>query len=400
MSRMRGMAAEALRQADAGPTAAHGRRIRLCIVAGGHWEAQRGGAQYQLKCLLDALAQRDEFETFYIAHAVPQRLERETYRIVPVGRLRRGGSLRLLTHLPSVYAALRALRPDVVYQRSLMPYVAACAFYCRRHGARFVFHAASEMDVIPPRLKGWSPSTAIERVRRRIEEFGLHRADVIVTQTRDQARLLEQNYGLAASAVVPNFHPAPGEERRERRGGRRRVVWVANFKPVKNPEQFVDLAEAFAHRTDVEFVMIGRPGDPKRYAALHERISRLPNLKFLGELPLERVNEEIAASDVLVNTSTLEGFPNTFIQAWLRGVPVVSTRVDPDGCLSRHGTGIVAGSAANLVPVLESLLADGERLRRLGEAARAYAHAHHLADRAEQLVELLAKQGGLAQGAQ
>lgn len=397
---MRGMAAEELRQAGAAPQVDSARRVRLCIVAGGHWEAQQGGAQYQLKCLLDALAHRDDFETFYVAHAVPKRLQRETYRIVPVGRLRRGGTLRLLTHLPSVHAALKELRPDVVYQRSLTPYVAACALYCRRNDARFVFHAASEMDVCPPRITGWSAAAAIERARRRIEEYGLRRADVIVTQTRDQARMLQQNYGLAASAVVPNFHPAPDEERRERAVGRRRVVWVANFKPVKNPEQFVDLAEAFAHRADVEFVMIGRPGDPKRYAALHERIARLPNLRYLGELPLERVNEEIAASDVLVNTSTLEGFPNTFIQAWLRGVPVVSTRVDPDGCLSRHGTGIVAGNSAALVTVLDSLLADGERLRRLGEAARAYAHTHHLADRAGQLVELLAQQGRIARGAQ
>jgi hypothetical protein len=32
------------------------RKIRLCIVMGSHWAAQMGGAQYQAKCLLDALS--------------------------------------------------------------------------------------------------------------------------------------------------------------------------------------------------------------------------------------------------------------------------------------------------------------------------------------------------------
>ena len=75
--------------------------------------------------------------------------------------------------------------------------------------------------------------------------------------------------------------------------------------------------------------MIGRPGEPARYGALHQQMKLLPNLDYLGEQPIERVNSEIAASDVLVTTS-YEGFPNTFIQAWLRGVPVVSNGVDPD----------------------------------------------------------------------
>lgn len=48
-------------------------RVRLCMVLGGHWAAQMGGAQFQAKCILDVLAEDGRFETAYVAHVVPNR---------------------------------------------------------------------------------------------------------------------------------------------------------------------------------------------------------------------------------------------------------------------------------------------------------------------------------------
>jgi glycosyltransferase involved in cell wall biosynthesis len=228
-------------------------------------------------------------------------------------------------------------------------------------------------------------------MERKIAEYGLRNADSIIVQTRDQARMLHSDFGLSASMIVHNFHPLPEATLRADRDGKEklRVIWVANFKPSKNPEIFVDLAAANITNPDVEFIMIGRPGTPRLYRALHERIEHLGNLRHLGELPIERVNEEIAASDVFVNTSSSEGFPNTFIQAWLRAVPVVSCWVDPDECLSRHGAGILAGSAENLATAIDELRTDRDRLRALSQRAREHGEANHRTDQAEPLIELL-----------
>lgn len=362
------------------------RKIRLCIVMGSHWAAHMGGAQYQVKCLLDVITKRSDFQTYYLARKTPENVQRYDYEIVRVGSARRGAG-RFLFDLRSIYGALKQLRPTVVYQRGLKTYTGICALYCARYGARFVFHVAHDNDVCHPHY-GWKLSSIVRRLERRIAEYGLHRANTIVVQTNDQARTLRSEYGLEAAATVPNFHPIPVDGVRHQDSGRLRILWIANFKRAKNPEIFVDLAEAFMSRSDVEFVMIGR-GGRTGFSALHERIKRLGNLRYLGELPIERVNQELSVSDIFVNTSTAEGFPNTFIQAWLRGVPVVSCFVDPDGCLSKGGAGIVAGDRERLIAIIADLLTDRSRLRKLSDAARAYGHANHHPDRAQRLVELL-----------
>lgn len=372
-------------------------KTRLCIVMGSHWAAKMGGAQYQVKCLLDAIKKRPEFETHYLARFIPRSPVSEGYEIVGIGSGRQLGFARFLSDLPDLYRTLKRLRPSVIYQRCLMPYTGICGLYAARHGARFVFHIAHDDDVRRPVFKGWGPGTLRRRLERHISELGLRRAHAIVAQTADQARMLKDEYNLEATAVIPNFHPpasAAEDGIGSRRGSGLRVVWIANFKPPKNPEIFVDLAEAFRDRNDIEFVMIGRAGDSARYASLHERIQNLRNLTYLGELPIDQVNQQLAASDIFVNTSASEGFPNTFIQAWLRGVPVVSCFVDPDGCLTKGGGGILAGSATNLVPVIADLAENRSRLSALSDSARVHGNTNHRPDAAVRLIDLLLNRDG------
>jgi glycosyltransferase involved in cell wall biosynthesis len=80
-------------------------------------------------------------------------------------------------------------------------------------------------------------------------------------------------------------------------------------------------------------------------------IRATPNLEYLGEKSQDEVNELLARAHIYVNTSLFEGFANTFIQAWMRDVAVVSLHVNPDGVFDREGVGIHAGSEDELMRV-------------------------------------------------
>src|SRR5690606_42117859 len=91
-----------------------------------------------------------------------------------------------------------------------------------------------------------------------------------------------------------------------------------------------------------------------------------------------------------INTSDYEGFPNTFLQAWVRRVPVVSF-YDPDSVIRRRGLGSVCADINGMQRQIEALLEDREACAQIGARARAYAtgefSVHAIAQRYLELLE-------------
>jgi glycosyltransferase involved in cell wall biosynthesis len=57
---------------------------------------------------------------------------------------------------------------------------------------------------------------------------------------------------------------------------------------------------------------------------LREQSAGLANLEWVGFVPYSAVDPYFDGARLLLNTSVIEGFPNTFLQAWARGVPSIS----------------------------------------------------------------------------
>jgi len=188
---------------------------------------------------------------------------------------------------------------------------------------------------------------------------------------------------------VPNFHPEPSETLDKK--GPLLVIWVANLKPWKQPEVFVRLAARLSDIKEVRFVMVGAmQGGPKawREQLLHD-INKATNLDYVGAKPQREVNELLARAHVLVNTSVQEGYPNTFIQAWQREVPVVSLSVNPDGVLERQGVGICAGSEQRLEESVRALLQNSALRTQYAARASDFAARHHSLRNTHALVRLI-----------
>ncbi len=109
---------------------------------------------------------------------------------------------------------------------------------------------------------------------------------------------------------------------------------------------------------------------------LYQRVERgaqaLPNLKFHGQVKFGMTRALFARARIFVNTSSFEGFPNTYLQAWANGVPVVAT-FDPDGIIAARGLGVTVSSAAEAAAAAQALLAAPDAWAAASARCLAYA---------------------------
>lgn len=346
-----------------------------------------GGAQYQTMLFIRALVATGNYEITYITKNVDADYKPDHYKIVRIKNswnITRTGLFLDAVHL---YKALARVRPDVIYQRVGSAYSGIAAYYARKNGSRFIWHISSDSNVIPFRFRT-SRNILLQYVDKKLLEFGIKNADAIIAQTVEQAELLRRNYQCSPSAIVSNFHPLPTEEIWKTKPVE--VMWIGNIKRLKQPEIFVRLAQELHHLSDVRFVIIGAlQGSHRR---LRRAMETLPNLRYLGARTQTEVNEMLARAAVLVNTSLWEGFPNTFIQAWMRKVPVVSLNVNPNSVLADTRIGFCSGSFDRLCDDVAMLIEDESLRDRMGEEAQTYAFENHSEKNIAKLIELIDKQ--------
>ena len=190
------------------------------------------------------------------------------------------------------------------------------AMFCQRHGKKSVYSGASDVDFVRGKQE-------IDLARDRwLFEYGLKHVDGVFVQNENQRENLARDYGREG-ALIPNCYAAPEDASPADPDGY--VLWVASVKPQKRPELFLEMARRMPQ---YRFVMIGgadASGRGKEFADnIRKEAEALPNVEYRGFLPFIEADKQFSGARVLVNTSIYEGFPNTFLQAWARGVPSVA----------------------------------------------------------------------------
>ena len=149
-------------------------------------------------------------------------------------------------------------------------------------------------------------------------------ADVRLSVSKWQVGYLRDTYGIE-SEYLPNGVDVTLAEKAEPSRFRRLVgesdfvLYVGRNDSVKNPVDFVKLA---SHLPEQTFVMVGQ-GLDEACMKNDWGIEVPPNVKMVGSLTQEQVQDAIAASSVVVVTSHREGLPTLVMEAMAIKKPVV-----------------------------------------------------------------------------
>lgn len=347
------------------------------ILTGDYSQRKIGGAELQqLNIARSLLARGHDVRIICLDHGQPDAQNVGGIIVLKTFREDSGipGIRFFYPRLSSLWAALRRANSDLYYCRTAQFTLGILRFFRMFTGKRYVFAGALDTDFVPG-------LASIPTLRDRLlYEFGLRGANGIFVQSETQRELLRKHYGLRGT-VVQNFLLDPRKKLPVE--DRRIVLWVSTIRNRKRPSLFVRLAKQFPSE---RFVMVG--GGLESHESLYEDVcaaSRdIANLEFLGFQPYEKVEALFDKCKVFVNTSMYEGFPNTYLQAWRREIPVVSF-VDPDNVIVKNALGRVVKTEEQLPEALAVLLHSYRKYRNAGD----YYVTHHSAAIGEQLGGLL-----------
>jgi glycosyltransferase involved in cell wall biosynthesis len=263
-----------------------------------------------------------------------------------------------------LWAAMRRADADIYYLSCAGMELGLAAMFCQRHGRKFVFRVAHDSDCDPQRLliKYWRD--------KKLYAYGLRRAHRIFVQTEQQQRALQANFQLP-STIAEMLVDRP-EQERERPVD---VLWVNNVRQFKRPDLLLELARRMPH---LAFHMVGgpQPGFADLYDAIASQAAAIPNLTFHGRVPYHDMDAHYASARVFVNTSDTEGFPNSYLQAWIRGTPVVAF-FDPDHVIVREQLGSSPASLDDMQQRITALLDDPALWSATSERCRRYMQARY-----------------------
>ena len=358
-----------------------GRKPHVCFVAPTTWPILTaaegipvvGGAEVQQTMIAPALANRGyKVSMVCLDYGQPDAVTVKGVTVYRAHKPDEGLPVVRFVHprMTSIWSAMKGVSADIYYQRTAAVYTAYVAAFCRKYGRKSIYAGASDVDFIPGR----------EDIRyardRKIFQWGLRRIDRVIAQNSAQRDQLREHYGLDVPVIQSCYAP-PAGARNDRDGY---VLWVASVRPTKRVEIMFEIARQLPQ---YRFVIVGGP-DPDRksqeyFEGLKATAARLPNVEMKGFIPFHEAEAFFNGARVFVNSSLYEGFPNTFMQAWARGVPTVGF-VDTGS--KRDGMPVydVVSDVPEATWRIERLMRDDDAWERASRTVRAHFQDCHSVD--------------------
>lgn len=241
--------------------------------------------------------------------------------------------LRIIGILVDIFYSfyyIASIRPNIILFRGASRSLSYLSLFAKLFGVKLIFLGASDTDF------KHEEELITKKHDRILYRFGLRNTKYFVAQNQVQYDLLFNAYNKENIIIIPNIWLQQEQGNRERDI----ILWVSNFRQLKRPQWFVQLAKDFPQ---YKFVMVGAALDKQLFDECKSEADKLSNLDFMGGQSFASVNEIFTRAKYFVCTSEIEGFPNTFLQSWSNFIPVITT-FDPSSLVANKNLGLVVNS--------------------------------------------------------
>jgi len=346
---------------------------RICFVSPhiyGYFSPEQGytggGAERQFHLLSTALTDRFDVHVVVGDFGQPKREKREgvtLHRAYPIQS--RQSPLQPIRHVAILANAMRRADADVYIHRGPPRNAGIASFLTRLLRRRWVYHVAHDSYL-------GERADSLNYPVRRLFTNAIRNADSVIAQTAYQKEQLQKKYNKN-SEVIPNGYPQSDDPPPYR--DREYALWVGRLdEQQKQPHKYLSLAEALPNET---FRLVGPVDEQDPYQRrIRSRAESLDNVQFVGSVPPTEIHDQYRYAKTLVNTSSKEGFPNTFLEAWRQGTPIVSLSIDPSR-FGGAGSLFAADNMDRLVTIARILCIDPDFRERIGTAGKGYFEANY-----------------------
>ncbi|MBL7996236.1 glycosyltransferase family 4 protein [bacterium] len=283
---------------------------------------------------------------------------------------------------------LKSINPALIYQRGRSYFTSSPAGYrfAKRYRKILIYHCAENNDLI----MSFSRQEVIQSKKSILKKTILYfhallsdyffnntieKSSLVIAQTNEQTMRLKEKRNITAY-LIPSSHEVP--DAITEKDNPPIVFWIAHAGRRKRLELFIELAKRLQGKP-IQFQFAGTIPHEQYKDEIFSQMKELTNIQYIGPLSWSESNRMFGKASVFVNTTMpdREGFPNTYIQAWLNETPVVTLNYDPDGIIEKNGLGFHSRSFDQLVIDVLQLVESEELRRKMGVNARAYAIENH-----------------------
>jgi glycosyltransferase involved in cell wall biosynthesis len=371
---------------------------KICFVVG-HVRYHVGGAEVQSIGIARELLHRG-YEVSFLNNPIRGRRtfpEREVIDGIEVYNYRGCNRFRVLD-LMTIRNLLRRINADVYYLRACPFNEGFVTFLANRRGARTIWQCASGRSLIryvsmKDLFRSHNALSIVANVSNAVCEdclrlYAIRNCTYVVAQTEANKGRLHQEFNRD-SVIIRKGIDAPSAHT-QKDLHQVNVMCLRNMHGNMRLDLFLDVARRFKGRTDISFAIAGRM-ETSRVEMLDA--IRQSGAAYLGFLEHDQALAALAKAHILIDTlEKREGqttYSTAFLEAWSRGVAILSLWSNPDDVFRREHVGYVVDSVDQCVERIEYLVNHRDVLSKIGMYAREYVRMNHSsAAEVEKIVEL------------